>query len=166
MQQVLSIEQITRLNHLKAKGKTLVLVGGCFDVLHPGHTIFLQKAKEAGDILIVLLESDQKIRKLKGLPAGRQGVKRPVHNQIERTQVLLALKSVDEVIPLKFMETEKEYDEIVLKIKPDIIATTAGHPNAHHYQRTAKLVGAKLKYVTKMVGDYSSTKILNHQKYL
>lgn len=159
MQQVLSIEQITRLNHLKAKGKTLVLVGGCFDVLHPGHTIFLQKAKEAGDILIVLLESDQKIRKLKG-------IKRPVHNQIERTQVLLALKSVDEVIPLKFMETKKEYDEIVLKIKPDIIATTAGHPNAHHYQRTAKLVGAKLKYVTKMVGDYSSTKILNHQKYL
>ncbi len=143
----------------KDKGKTVVLVGGCFDVLHPGHVIFLQKAKEEGDILIVLLESDQKIRKLKGL-------KRPVHTQIERTQILLALKSVDQVIPLKFMETEKEYDEIVLKIKPDIIATTAGHPNAHHYQRTAKLVGAKLKYVTKMVGDYSSTKILNHQKYL
>ena len=141
------------MDQSKKKGQKIVLVGGCFDVLHPGHVIFLQKAKESGDSLIVLLESDQKIRKLKG-------VKRPIHTQKERTRILLALKSVDRVIPLKFMETAKEYDGLILKIKPDIIATTEGHPNAHHYQRSAKLVGAKLKYVTKMIGGYSSSKIL------
>lgn len=134
--------------------KKVVLVGGCFDVLHPGHVIFLEKAKKQGDLLVVLLESDQKAKKLKG-------IKRPVHNQKERAQVLLALKSVDKVIPLPFMTTEKEYDDLILKIKPDVICATKGHPSSSHYQRSAKLCGAKIKYVTKVVGNHSTSRILN-----
>lgn len=132
---------------------SIVLVGGCFDVLHPGHVIFLEKAKRYGDKLVVLLESDEKVKKLKG-------IKRPVHNQKERAKVLMALRSVDLVIPLPFMETAKEYDDLILKIKPDVICATKGHPSAHHYQRTAKLSGAKLKYVTKMIGNHSTSRIL------
>ncbi len=136
------------------KGKLKVLVGGCFDILHPGHVIFLEKAKAAGDKLIVLLESDQKVRQLKG-------VNRPVHNQKERAKVLSALRFVDSVICLPFMENESDYDKLILKIKPDIIAATKGYLNIKNYRRTANLVGAKLKYVTRVVGNHSSTRILN-----
>ena len=139
---------------MATKKKTVVLVGGCFDVLHPGHVIFLQKAKKLGERLVVLLESDEKIKRIKG-------VNRPVHNQTERMQILKALKSVDVVIPLPFMENEQEYDDFVQKINPDIIAATQNAPDNHHKIRVAKLIGAKFKYVTKMIGRYSTSSILN-----
>lgn len=132
--------------------KKVVLVGGCFDVLHPGHIIFLKKARAAGDKLIVLLESDEKIRKLKG-------ERRPFFNQKQRAQVLSAIKYVDQVIMLPFLETEMQYDQIIKKIKPDIIAVTEGK-NVDYHKRAAKLIGAKLSYVTKIVGNYSTTNIL------
>lgn len=135
-----------------SKGKKIVLVGGCFDVLHPGHVVFLEKAKKEGDILVVLLESDQKVRNLKGL-------NRPVHTQKERAKVLSALRSVDCVVMLPFIKKEQDYDQLVAQIKPDVIAATFGDINTHH-QRVAKKVGAKLKFVTKIVGNYSSTRIL------
>lgn len=135
------------------KKSKIVLVGGCFDVLHPGHVIFLEKAKKAGDKLVVLLESDEKVRQLKG-------VKRPVHTQKERARVLLALKSVDQVILLPNITSVDEYDAFVKKVKPDIIAATVGDKSEHH-QRSAKLVGAKIKYVTKVIGNHSTTRILN-----
>ena len=133
-----------------------VLVGGCFDVLHPGHIVFLEKAKKEGDFLIVLLEADEKVKSLKGL-------KRPVHDQKERAKVLSAIKFVDQVILLPNFKTEKQYDNLVKNIKPNIIAATYGDKNAHHLQRSAKLVGAQFKYVTKVVGHYSTSRILNHQ---
>lgn len=137
---------------LKKLKKSIVLVGGCFDVLHPGHVIFLEKAKSAGDILIVLLESDQRVKQLKG-------VNRPVHHQMERAKVLVALRSVDDVVMLPFLDSEDDYDQIVKMLRPDIIAATRG--GSSHHQRSAKLVGAKLKYVTKIVGNHSSSRILN-----
>ncbi|MBI2596627.1 adenylyltransferase/cytidyltransferase family protein [Candidatus Daviesbacteria bacterium] len=138
---------------MNSQKKTIVLVGGCFDVLHPGHVIFLEEAKKMGDKLIVLLESDEKIKKIKG-------VNRPVHKQKMRALVLKALKSVDQVVLLPFIEAEDKYDAIVKKIKPDVIATTQGDPDSHHKERAAKLVGAKLKYVTKLAGNYSTSKML------
>ena len=140
----------------KSKGKKIVLVGGCFDVLHPGHIVFLQKARQAGDKLIVLLESDEKIKKLKGS-------KRPVHTQKEREVILKALKMVDLVIPLPYLKEDLEYEVFIKKIKPDIIAATLGSLDNHHKERIAKATGAKLKYVTKIIGDYSTTNILTNR---
>lgn len=155
MKSILKIGNIDKWRHnLKKTGKSVVLVGGCFDILHPGHVIFLQKAQKAGDVLVVLLESDQRVKKLKG-------IKRPVHNQKERSKVLSALKSVDYVLSLPNIEGEEEYDEVIGKIKPDIIAATYGGPNIYYHQRSAKLVGAKIKYVTKVVGNHSTSRILN-----
>ena len=136
--------------------KKVVLVGGCFDVLHPGHIIFLQKAKAAGDYLIVLLESDERIKKLKG-------IKRPVHDQKMRALMLYAVRYVDQVISLPDLKKDEDYEKIVAKIKPDIIAVTKGGSDYHHEKRVAKLVGAELKYVTKMIGNYSTTAILNRK---
>lgn len=152
---VLKISQIPKLvQNLKKQKKSTVLAGGCFDVLHPGHVIFLEKAKKVGDCLIVLLESDQKIKKLKG-------VNRPVHNQRERAKVLSAISAVDYIVLLPFIDSKKEYDALIGKIDPDIIAATKGSKDNYHQERTAKLIGANLKYVTKMIVGHSTSSILN-----
>lgn len=140
---------------MRSPGKSIVLVGGCFDILHPGHIIFLKKARKAGDELIVLLESDEKVKQIKG-------IKRPVHSQKMRALMLKSLKFVDRVILLPFMETEMEYDALIRNIKPDIIAATYGDPANKHKKRAARLAGAKLEYVTKMIGNHSTSRILNH----
>lgn len=156
MGEIVSAEELTAIaKHLKKQAKKIVLAGGCFDVLHPGHVVFLEKAKKAGDLLVVLLESDEKIKKIKG-------VNRPVHTQKERAQVLSALRFVDYVVMLPFMVMEQDYDQIISKIKPDIIALTKGYANANHHERSAKQVGAKLKYITKIIGDHSTSRILGH----
>jgi len=135
------------------KKTTVVLVGGCFDVLHPGHVIFLGKAKRLGDKLVVLLESDEKVSLLKGK-------NRPIHTQKDRARILSALKAVDQVISLPFMETDAQYEQLIAKLRPDIIAVTDGYANVKHHRRVAETVGAKLKYVTGVVGNYSSTGLL------
>ncbi len=136
--------------------KKVVLAGGCFDVLHPGHIVFLQKAKRVGDFLVVLLESDKKIQELKGQ-------NRPFFTQKERSTVLKALKVVDQVILLPYMKIDGDYEKIIKRIKPDIIAVTKGANDNYHKERIAKIVGAELKYVTKIIGDYSTTNILTHR---
>lgn len=154
MGKVLSIAKLTSfVKKIKKIGAKTVLVGGCFDILHPGHIIFLEKAKKVGDILVLLLESDQKVKKLKGQ-------KRPIHTQIDRAKILSELKSVDFVILLPNIEKEADYDHIISQIKPDFIAATSRDPNAHHLERVAKITSAKLKFVTKRVGNYSSSNIL------
>ncbi len=136
--------------------KKVVLVGGCFDVLHPGHIIFLEKAKKQGDFLIVLLESDEKIKELKGKS-------RPVHTQKERAAILRSLKSVDQVILLPYMKNDDDYERLIQNLKPDVIAATSGVPDNFHKERIAKITGAKIKYVTKIIGDYSTTNILTRK---
>lgn len=138
---------------LKKEKKKIVIVGGCFDLLHPGHVAFLQKAKALGDILVVFLESDERIKRMKGDA-------RPINTQKDRATVLAALKSVDYVITLPGEFHNSDYDALVQKIQPDIIATTAGDPKIVHKQRSANLVGAKVKPVCKMVGDYSTVNLI------
>ena len=77
--------------------KNIVLVGGCFDIVHLGHLIFLEKAKAKGDILIVLLESDENIRKNKGQ-------NRPINNQEDRALFLSKLKMVDKLDILQSLQ--------------------------------------------------------------
>lgn len=154
MAEIISINEIGSVcNRLKKQGKVVVLVGGCFDILHPGHVIFLEKAKKAGDILIVLLESDEKIKAMKG-------INRPVHSQAERVKVLSVLRPVDYIVLLPYLREDLEYDRLILRIKPDIIAATSRSENIRHYRRTAKLSGAKLKFVTKTINGYSTSSLI------
>lgn len=152
---VVSIGKVADIvQKFKNQGKKTVLVGGCFDILHPGHVIFLEKAKQAGDYLVVLLESDEKVKKLKGS-------KRPIHTQQMRALVLSALQAVDYVVLLPFTESEAAYDQLMEKIQPDIVAATMGYTNADHHKRTTKLIGAQFKYVTGVIGNHSTSRILN-----
>lgn len=133
--------------------KSVVLVGGCFDVLHLGHVTFLGKAKKVGDKLVVLLESDENISKNKGN-------NRPVNNQENRAKLLMSLRMVDKVIRLPEMKTDDEYLKIIKKIRPNIIAVTKDDKNLAKKEIQAKEVGAKLVIVTNLIPYQSTSKII------
>ena len=92
--------------------KTKVLAFGTFDLLHPGHKSFLNQAKKLGDSLTVVVACDRTIKHLKGIT--------PHHNEKQRVEMLKKLKIADRVL-LGQHDFKKKYD-IILKIKPDIIA--------------------------------------------
>ena len=123
--------------------KKIVLVGGCFDLIHFGHIVFLQKAKKHGNFLVVALESDENVRKLKG-----KG--RPIHTQAQRTKMLEALDSVDKVIKLPPMKSDKDYENLVRKVNPSVIAVTAGDSLIQKKAAHAKKVGAKIITLKKL----------------
>lgn len=140
---------------LHQQQRKIVLAGGCFDLLHQGHLMFLQKAKEQGDLLIVLLESDQSIKQWKG-------DNRPINNQKQRAEALAKLPFVDLVVYLPHFTANAEYDNLVLSIKPAIIATTAGDPYRAHKERQAKHIGAKVIDVIERLPEFSTTKVLEN----
>lgn len=137
---------------MKKKIYKKVLVGGCFDVLHFGHVRFLKKAKSLGDYLIVAIESDKRVRELKGK-------NRPIHTQKQRKEILESLKFVDEVIILKDKMTDKDYLELVDKVRPCQIATTKGDPGLKKKRVQAKTIGAKVVIISKTESP-STTEIL------
>ena len=155
MNQILNINQaIEAAKILHDKNKTIVLAGGCFDILHIGHMDFLEKAKKRGDILFLFLESDEKIKQLKGN-------QRPIFDQMERAKVLSALKFVDYIILLPEFKKNEEYDTLIKNIKPNIIAVTKNDPNIKHIKRQIKLVSAKIAIVNSKIKNVSSSNILS-----
>ena len=89
---ILTLEEaILRFAREKRNGRRVVFTNGCFDLLHPGHVRTLQQARELGDVLIVGLNSDASVRKLKG-----EG--RPLIPEQERAETLAAFESVDAVV--------------------------------------------------------------------
>jgi len=94
----------------KTKGKKIVFTNGCFDVIHAGHVLYLADAKAQGDILVVGLNSDSSVKRLKG-------DSRPIIPASERKIVLENLKSVDYVI---VFEEDTPY-ELISEIKPDVL---------------------------------------------
>lgn len=153
MGKVVSVPQAIKIIKKKEDHQTIVLVGGCFDLLHLGHIKFLNAAKKQADLLMVMLESDTRVAKLKG-----QG--RPINPQIIRAKMLAALAMVDYVVILPQYGSDQDYDQLIEKIKPDIIATTKPDPQIVHKKRVASLVGAKLKFVTARVAQSSTTKLI------
>lgn len=93
----------------KAKGKTVVLANGCFDLFHVGHIRYLRAAKAKGDVLVVALNSDASVRRLKG-----RG--RPILPQKERAEILAAFSFVDYVT----IFSESMVTKVLLVLKPDI----------------------------------------------
>lgn len=125
------------------QAKKKVLVGGCFDILHYGHVHFLKKARSLGDYLIVALESDQNIKRLKG--GGR-----PFHDQEKRREMLESLTFVDEVIILGPKMMDRDYEKLVIEVKPNIIAATKGDVMLEKKRDHAKKIGAKIIEIPKV----------------
>jgi len=137
------------LKKLKKEKKKIVFTNGCFDLLHIGHLRGLAKAKEYGDVLIVGLNSDNSVKKLKG-------DKRPIFNFFERAEFLLSLKPVDfvayfdELTPLS----------LIKKIKPDVLVKGSDY-------KLDEIVGANFvidnggKVIRiELVNGYSTSKII------
>lgn len=156
MGKIISVKKTKNLSaKLKKTGKKIVLAGGCFDILHVGHIKFLQNSKKSGDTLVLLLESDESIKKLKG-------ENRPVNNQKNRALILSSVEFVDYVIPLEKNYKDENYADLISKLKPDIIAVTKGDPNEFKKKVQANLVGGKVKVVLKNLPDHSTTKLLEY----
>ncbi len=132
--------------------KKIVLVGGCFDILHYGHVVFLEKARALGDALVVALESDWFITTHKH--------RAPVHTQLIRKKMLEALRCVDTVIALPPMTGSEDYRTLVQKIKPSIIAVTSPDPQYEHKQKFAREVGGRVVSVTRRIPGHSSTSLV------
>lgn len=104
----------TVVSKLKAKNKKIVFTNGCFDLIHAGHVKYLEKAKSFGDILIVGINSDSSMKKIKGS-------KRPIIAQGDRARIIAGLESVDyvsifdETTPLRLIKA----------VKPDILVKGA-----------------------------------------
>jgi rfaE bifunctional protein nucleotidyltransferase chain/domain len=94
----------------KNKSKKIVFTNGCFDILHLGHIEYLNEAKAQGDLLIVAINSDESVRKIKGPD-------RPINNEHDRAKMLLNLKSVDCV---QVFQNETPL-EIIKLIKPHVL---------------------------------------------
>ena len=101
---------IKRIIDLKESGKKIVFTNGCFDILHPGHLSYLREAKNLGDILVIGLNSDTSVRRLKG-------TKRPINKQKDRSILLQSLSFVDYVIPF----SEDTPKDLIKILSPDIL---------------------------------------------
>jgi len=149
---ILNLNQaIKKSEELRNQDKIVVLVGGIFDILHIGHILFLQEAKKLGDILIILLESDKTVKKLKGSD-------RPFNTQKDRAEILAVVSSTDVIIPLPYIEKDEEYDRVVISLKPDIIAVTKNDPDIIHKKRQAEILHAKIVEVVERL-PYSTSKL-------
>lgn len=138
---------------LSQESKRVVLTGGCFDILHVGHITLLENAKKTGDVLFVMLESDEAIKEKKGMD-------RPIHTQKQRAHMLAAIRFVDYIIMLPSSMSNTDYDNLVKKVSPHIIAATSEDPNTFHKERQAKLIGAKVVFVNQLMKNISTTSIL------
>ncbi|MDX4036294.1 D-glycero-beta-D-manno-heptose-7-phosphate kinase [Aliarcobacter skirrowii] len=102
------IEKLAKKLH--SQGKKIVFTNGCFDILHVGHVKYLEEAKSYGDVLILGLNADSSVRKLKGSS-------RPINTQDDRAYILASLESVDYVV---IFEEETPY-ELIKLIKPHVL---------------------------------------------
>ncbi len=104
---------------LQAQGKKLVFTNGCFDLLHWGHIKFLEESRRLGDVLIVALDTDESVRRVKG-PS------RPVIQQDQRLRMLAALEAVDYVTVF----SSEQLTEIIAALKPDVLTKGSNYPAA------------------------------------
>lgn len=99
-----------RLRPLRLAGRRIVFTNGCFDILHLGHVRYLQAARRLGQALLVGLNSDASVRRLKG-------PERPLHAQKARAEVLAALECVDFVCVF----TEDTPERLIRRVRPDLL---------------------------------------------
>jgi rfaE bifunctional protein nucleotidyltransferase chain/domain len=111
MGQVSKFEKIASdLAFLKSQNKKIVFTNGCFDLLHVGHVRYLQEAKKLGDVLVIGVNSDASVKRLKG-PT------RPVQVEADRAEILAALGCVDYTV----IFTEDTPENLIHSVKPDIL---------------------------------------------
>lgn len=146
---ILSPAALARKLPTLRRRKKVVFTNGCFDLLHPGHTTYLEKARGLGDLLIVALNTDASVSKLKG-PS------RPINSLADRMQVIAALESVDFVT---WFDSDTPL-ELILSLRPDWV-TKGGDWKIDQIvgAREARAWGGRGKSLP-FVADKSTTEIV------
>jgi rfaE bifunctional protein nucleotidyltransferase chain/domain len=140
---------VTAINRLKKSGKTTVFTNGCFDIIHPGHIKILEASKKFGDFLIIGLNSDKSVKRIKGK-------NRPINKQNDRAVVLSALSPVDMVVVFD----EDTPKRILSILRPDVLVKGADY-------KTDEIIGREYVKRTKRVSllkGKSTTKIIKRLK--
>jgi rfaE bifunctional protein nucleotidyltransferase chain/domain len=147
---ILTLEQaIVRFGREKRNGRRIVFTNGCFDLLHPGHIRLLEQARALGDALIVGLNSDASVRKLKG-----EG--RPIIPERERAEILTALETVDAVVIFDDLTPR----EVITRLLPDVLVKGGDWPGDQIVGREeVEAAGGRVVSIPVVTG-YSTTEVL------
>ena len=152
-----SKELLQQLEKWKKKFK-IVLVTGVFDIIHIEHIRFLSKAKKVETKLIVGIETDKRVKKIKG---GH----RPINNQIIRLEQLTSLKAVDHafLLPQDFSH-QQDWESFIQVLKPDIYAVSSHTSYLDNKKKTVEKFGCNFSIVHQYNPEYSSSKL--HRRLL
>jgi D-beta-D-heptose 7-phosphate kinase/D-beta-D-heptose 1-phosphate adenosyltransferase len=142
-----------RCSHYRRLGKRIVFTNGCFDILHSGHVTYLHCAKELGDILIVGINTDESIKRIKGN-------ERPINSLQDRMNVIAGLYSVDHVVPFG-TPTDDTPIQLIDIVKPDVFVKGGDYsveklPEA----KTIEDNGGEIVFIP-YIPDHSTTQIIN-----
>ena len=141
------------LEPLRKSGKKVVVTNGCFDILHVGHTRYLEASKSKGDILVVLLNSDFSVKKIKG-------ESRPINSEADRAEILCALNSVD----FTLLFDEDSPVELIKYIKPDVYTKGADYTIETLPEAPELLpLGIRIEFIEFVQGK-STTNVINKMK--
>jgi rfaE bifunctional protein nucleotidyltransferase chain/domain len=132
---------------LKRRGKTVVFTNGCFDLLHAGHIRLFRKARELGDVLIVALNEDRSVRKIKGRA-------RPVFPLEERWEILEAIEDIDYLTSF----SEETPRKIIAALVPDVLVKGGDwRPNQVIGREEVEAAGGKVVIVPYLEGSSTSS---------
>ncbi len=155
MKKLYTLSQLTKIiQEHKKRGQKVVLANGCFDLIHIGHIRYLKESKKKGDILVLALNSDSSIRKLKG-----EG--RPILNQKERAVIASSFYFIDYIT---FFD-EPNVEKVLLALKPDIHAkgsdyteeTVPEKETVKGYGGTIAITGGpKIKSTSQLIKEIAS----------
>ena len=144
---------VKRLAELKRNGNKIVFTNGCFDILHPGHARYLEDARALGDVLVVAVNSDRSVQALKG--SGR-----PVIPELERAEVLAALRAVDYVTVFDELTPRS----VIARLLPQVLVKGADWgPNAIVGREEVEAAGGRVISIP-LVQGYSTSAIIEKIK--
>jgi rfaE bifunctional protein nucleotidyltransferase chain/domain len=143
------------INSLKSQGKKIVFTNGVFDIVHRGHVEYLNEAKSLGDVLIVGLNSDSSVKRIKGED-------RPVNSENDRAFVLVNLKAVDYIIIFE----EDTPQNLIKAVIPDVLVKGGDWEPADIVGSDIVLDSGGEVLSLKYVNGYSTTEIIKKSKKL
>ncbi|MCC6302065.1 MAG: bifunctional D-glycero-beta-D-manno-heptose-7-phosphate kinase/D-glycero-beta-D-manno-heptose 1-phosphate adenylyltransferase HldE [Gammaproteobacteria bacterium] len=142
-------ELLRRIERARARGETIVMTNGCFDLLHAGHVTYLEQARRLGDRLIVAVNDDASVKRLKGAD-------RPVNALAQRAAVLAALQSVDWVVPF----SEDTPERLICRLQPDVLVKGGDYEAAQVAGGDCVRARGGRVVILDYVGDCSTSRII------
>lgn len=149
-------EAVALAEELRRAGRRVVMTNGCFDLLHPGHIVHLQQARDLGDALFVALNSDRSVRELKG-PG------RPVYTEMQRALALSALACVDVVT----IFDDASPLEVMRRLRPEVYVKGGDYTLETINQEERRLLesqGSEI-HILPQIEDFSTTSLIQRVQY-